>query len=231
MSSPTLSQSLLWTAVTVASYLAGLGLRRIARHHALANPALMAMVLVAVALHLTHTPYAFYFQASRVLTLLLAPATVALGIPLATHFAHVRQSWRGVGISLLAGSVVSMVSGVVLVRLLGGSRELALTILPKAVTTPIAMSVASQIGGDPALTATLAIVGGIITAVTMQAVLGYLRVTNGQAIGLAAGTAGSGIAAAQVATLGDSPAAFAAIGIGLNGMLTALLAPLLASLC
>ena len=223
-------QSFLWTAITVACYLVGLGLRRITRNHALANPALIAMILVAVLLLMTQTSYAIYFRATWVLTFLLAPATVALGIPLAKNFGHVRQSLRGVILGLLAGSLTSILSGVLLVRLLGGNTELAMSMLPKAVTTPIAMSVADQIGGVPALAATLAIVGGIIAAVTLRAVFGILRITHGHAIGLAAGTAGSGIAAAQVAEMGDGPAAFAAIGIGLNGLLTALVAPMAASI-
>jgi putative effector of murein hydrolase len=136
---------------------------------------------------------------------------------------------RGVILGLFAGSLTSIVSGVLLVRMLGGNHELAMSMLPKAVTTPIAMSVAGQIGGLPALTATLAIIGGIIAAVTLRGVFAVLRITHGHAIGLAAGTAGSGIAAAQVAEMGDGPAAFAAIGIGLNGLLTALIAPMLAA--
>jgi putative effector of murein hydrolase len=101
--------------------------------------------------------------------------------------------------------------------------------LPKAVTTPIAIAISAQIGGQPALTASLAITGGILTALTLKLILGRLRITHGHAVGLAAGTAGSGIAAAYVAALGDGPAAFAAIGIGLNGLVTALLAPWLAA--
>jgi putative effector of murein hydrolase len=223
-------ESFFWTAITVAAYLVGLVARRAARNHALANPALIAMILVAVILLATHTPYAVYFRATRVLTFLLAPATVALGIPLAKNFAHVRQSMRGVILGLLAGSLTSIVSGVLLVRMLGGNHELAMSMLPKAVTTPIAMSVAGQIGGLPALTATLAIIGGIIAAITLRAVFAVLHITHGHAIGLAAGTAGSGIAAAQVAEMGDGPAAFAAIGIGLNGLLTALIAPMVAAI-
>ena len=149
-----------WTGLTVACYLAGLGVRRLARNHALANPALITMALVAGALLLSHTPYAVYFHATRGLTFLLAPATVALGVPLARNFIHVRRSWLGVGLGLLAGSVSSMVSGVLLVRWLGGSKVLALSMLPKAATTPIAMAVTQQIGGPPALSATLAIAGG-----------------------------------------------------------------------
>lgn len=223
-------QSVLWTAITVACYLAALGFRRAVRNNALANPALITMILIAVLLLVTHTPYALYFRATWVLTFLLAPATVALGLPLAKNSAHIRRSMRGVGFGLLAGSLTSMVSGILLVRLLGGSKELAMSMLPKAVTTPIAMSVAGQIGGQPALTATLAIVGGIIAAVTLRAVLGILRITHEHAVGLAAGTAGSGIAAAHVAEMGDGAAAFAAIGISLNGLVTALAAPTVAAI-
>jgi putative effector of murein hydrolase len=230
MNPQSLLPPLLWTAGTMACYLIGLGLRHLTRKHALANPALITIILVVLLLKLTHTSYASYFHATWVLTFLLAPATVALGIPLARNFAHIRQNLQGVGLGLLAGSVSSMVSGVVLVRCLGGSKELALCMLPKAVTTPIAIAVAGQIGGQPALTATLAILGGIVAAVTLRAVLGALRITQQPAVGRAAGTAGSGIAAAQAATLGEASAAFAAIGIGLNGLVTALLAPTLASM-
>ena len=96
---------------------------------------------------------------------------------------------------------------------------------PKAVTTPIAMAVSQQIGGVPALTAALAILGGIVAAVAGEQLLHRLRVRDWRARGLAAGVAGSGIAAAQVAPRDELAAAFAALGIGLNGLLTALLVP------
>jgi putative effector of murein hydrolase len=222
-------QSPCWVAVTVACYWIGLGLRRATRNHALANPALIAMILVGVLLPATGTSYAVYFRATRPLTFLLAPATVALGLPLARNVLHVRNSLRGVALGLLGGCLTSMLSGVFLVRLLGGGKEVAMSMLPKAATTPIAMSVAGEIGGQPALSASLAIVGGIVAAVTLRAVLGKVGVAHGHAVGLAAGTAGSAIGAAQAATLGEGPAAFAAIGIGMNGLLTALLAPAVAA--
>jgi putative effector of murein hydrolase len=216
-------------SLTGIAYGIGLRLRHLARGHALANPTVVAMALVALVLWLTRTPYSTYFKATWLLTFLLAPATVALGIPLARNFRHIRHCLPGVVLGLLAGSVASMLSGVLLVRLFGGSREVALSMLPKAITTPIAMLVSGQIGGQPALTASLAMIGGITAALTLQAVLRVLRVSHGHAVGLAAGTAGSGLGAAQVAPLGDGTAAFAAIGIGLNGLITALLAPFVAA--
>jgi putative effector of murein hydrolase len=111
---------------------------------------------------------------------------------------------------------------------MGGGRAVALSMAPKAVTTPIAMALSQEVGGVPALTAALAIAGGIVAAVIGQTVLRWFRVDDWRSHGLAAGVAGSGIAAAQVAPLSGVAAAFAAIGIGLNGLITAFIVPVLA---
>jgi putative effector of murein hydrolase len=113
---------------------------------------------------------------------------------------------------------------------LGGSRAIAPSMAPKAVTTPIAVAVSEQIGGIPALTATLAILGGILAAAVGQHMLHGLKVTDWRAHGLAAGLAGSAVAAAQVAARNELGAAFTALGIGLNGLQTAVLAPVIVRL-
>jgi putative effector of murein hydrolase len=98
---------------------------------------------------------------------------------------------------------------------------------PKAATTPISMAVAQQAGGVPALAAALAIAGGIVAAMVGETMLRRLGVDDWRAHGLAAGVAGSGVAAAQVAPRDGLAAAFAAVGIGLNGVLTAVIVPAL----
>jgi putative effector of murein hydrolase len=100
----------------------------------------------------------------------------------------------------------------------------------KAATTPIAIAVSQQVGGLPALTASLAILGGIVTAVIGQRLLHKFRILDWRAHGLAAGVAGSGIAAANISTQSELAAAFAAVGVAMNGLLTALLVPIVAGL-
>ncbi len=219
---------LLWTAVTVAAYSVGLTARRFTRRHPLANPVLIAMALMIAVLRASHTRYEDYLAASWPIVFLLGPATVALGVPLAANFVPLRRSMRAVLIALSAGSAAALLTGFLLVRVLGGSEETAVSMLPKSVTTPIAAAISAQIGGQPALSAAFAILGGIIAAMSIRGLLRLIRVDHPQALGLAAGTAGSGIAAAYVAAFGDAPAAFAAIGIGLNGLVTSVLAPLAA---
>jgi putative effector of murein hydrolase len=227
---PLATSPLVWLAATIAMYVIGLLVQRLCGNAPIANPVLIAIVLVAAVVLATGTSYRTYFSGAQFLNFLLGPATIALAVPLAKNLAVVRANLRGTSLALLAGSVTSIVSGVAIVWLLGGSRIVALSMAPKAATTPIAMAVSEQIGGVPALTAALAILGGIVAAITGQQILHVLRINDWRAHGFAAGVAGSGIAAAQVASRDELGAAFAALGIGLNGLLTALLAPMLVAL-
>ncbi|NHO30995.1 LrgB family protein [Acetobacter fallax] len=221
------TESLFWLCATLAVF--GLGMRlqiRLGRAP-WANPVLFSIILIAAALFVTETPYATYFQSVHIINFLLGPATVALAIPLADSIRLVTKSLPTMTLALLAGSVTSVVSGIALVLLFGGSHEVALSMAPKAVTTPIAIAITSQIGGSPALTAAFAILGGIIAAMIGETTLRRLGITDWRAHGLAAGIAGSGIAAAQVAQRDPVGAAFAALGIGLNGLVTAILVPVI----
>lgn len=219
---------LLWLTLTVAAFAVGQAVQRLCHKSPIANPVLIAIGLMVAVLRVTGTPYSEYFAGAQFINFLLGPATVALAVPLALNAEHIRRSLRGLGLALLAGSITSTVSGVVIVWLLDGGRDVALSMAPKAVTTPIAMAVSQEVGGVPALTAALAIAGGIVAAVIGQTVLRWFRIDDWRSHGLAAGVAGSGIAAAQVAPLNGLAAAFAAIGIGLNGLITALVVPLVA---
>jgi putative effector of murein hydrolase len=221
---------LLWLAATLGAYAAARKLRCLSGGMPYANPVLLAIIFVAALVLVTGTSYKTYFAGAQFINFLLGPATVALAVPLARNLGHVRRSLRGVALALLAGCLTSIISGAGLVWLLGGSRLVAFSMAPKAVTTPIAMAVSQQIGGIPPLTAAFAILGGILAAAAGQRLLKRLKIDDWRVHGLAAGVSGSGIAAAQVAPLDGLAAAFAALGIALNGILTALILPVLAPL-
>lgn len=227
---PLAAEPLQWLVITLVSYLIGQAAQRLCHGSAISNPVLIAMVLVGTIVEVSGISYKEYFSGAQFINFLLGPVTIALAIPLAKNLALVRANLHGIGLALLAGSLTSTISGVAIVWALGGSREVMLSMVSKAVTTPIAMAVSQQIGGVPALTAALAILGGIVAAITGQQLLRRMRISDWRAHGLAAGVAGSGVAAARVAPLHETAAAFAALGIGLNGLLTALVVPILVQL-
>jgi putative effector of murein hydrolase len=227
---PLSTTPLLWLVVTLAAYVIGRIVQFVLKGSPYASPVLIAMILVGAVLLMTHTSYDTYFAGAQFINFLLGPVTVALAVPLAENFALVWRNLTSIGLALLAGCLTSVISGVGLVWALGGTRDVALSMAPKAVTTPIAMAVSQEIGGVPALTAALAILGGIVAAIIGRQMLRQFEIDDLRAHGFAAGVAGSGVAAAQIAAIDEVGAAFAALGIGLNGLLTAILVPVLAAL-
>jgi predicted murein hydrolase (TIGR00659 family) len=221
---------LLWLTVTLAVYLAGQWLFRRSGGRAWFNPVALAMALLAAILLVTGTPYATYFQGAQFIHFLLGPATVALAVPLYLHWDRVRQLFLPLVIGLLVGSLTAIVSAIGLAWLLGGSPRTLLSLVPKSVTTPVAMGIAEKIGGIPSLTAVIVILTGVVGAVAAPALLDVLRIRDDAVKGFAIGIAAHGIGTARALQISSMAGAFAGLAIGLNALLTVLLAPLIVRL-
>jgi len=215
--------------LTLGAYLFGVEVQK-RLPHPLANPVVIAIVIIGITLRLLHLSYQDYFTGAQFIYFLLGPATVALAIPMVRALEHMRRGFWPMISALLAGSLVGLVSGYAIVRLLGGSQAVALSKAPKSLTTPIAIAVSASIGGIPSLSAVLAILGGILVAISIDPVFRWLKIDEPSAKGLAAGTAGSGLGASRVIPQHTLSAAFAGVAIGANGILTAILAPILVPL-
>lgn len=214
------------TATLVAYQLAQAAWRRLGSNPLL-NPVLLSIVVLAAFLTLTGTDYRTYFDGAQFVHFLLGPATVALAIPLYKQVQALKRSALAVAVALAAGSVTAAVSAVAIAWALGASRQTLMSLAPKSVTTPIAMGVAEQIGGLPSLTAVLVILTGITGAVAGTWVLGLARVRDPKAQGFAIGVASHGIGTARALQLGEVAGAFSGLAMGLNGVATAVLVPLL----
>ncbi len=222
------STPLLGLTITLVAWQASLVLSRALGDRPLTNPMLIAILLLAAMLLITHTPYSAYFQGAQYVHFLLGPATVALAAPMYAAWGQIRRTAPAIIPAILAGTLTSAVSVMLIARALGGSRQVVLSLAPKSVTTPIAMGVAEQIGGNPSLAAIFVLLTGLTSVVVGPPLWRMLRITDWRARGLAAGTAGHGIATARVLLLDETAGAFGGLAIGLNGVVTALLLPPLA---
>lgn len=216
---------LLGLTLTLAAYQAAYWIYGRARFHPFANPVLLAVALLASLLLLTGTPYATYFEGAQFVHFLLGPATVALAIPLYAQWPRLKSMLVPLSIALLAGSLTAALSAWGLGALLGGSRELLVSLAPKSATTPIAMAVAERLGGLPSLTAVLVISTGILGAVSARSIYRALRIEDHAVRGFAVGLVSHGIGTARAFQVSEQAGAFAALAMGLNGLLTALLLP------
>ncbi len=221
---------LLWLTVTLAAWLVADALARASGRHALVNPVLIAVVLVALLLRATGTDYRTYFEGAQFVHFLLGPATVALGVPLYRNLAQVRRNLLPMAAALAVGSVVAVVSAVGIAAALGVPRTVLVSLAPKSVTAGIAMGVSEALGGVPSLTAALVIATGIIGAVMVTPLMNALGIRDYAARGFAVGLASHGIGTARAFTVDPVAGTFAGIAMGLNAVVTAVLVPLLASL-
>jgi predicted murein hydrolase (TIGR00659 family) len=191
----------------------------------LLNPVLISIAAIIALLKLLGLDYRTYNEGGRIISFFLGPAVVALGVLLHEHWQTVRAHWLALGGSILAASVVGIVSAAGAALALGASPEAAATIAPKSVTTPIAMGIAQQLGGMEPLTAALVVSAGVLGAVLGPPFLKLIGVRDPLAFGLAMGAAAHGIGTARALQEGSLPGAAGSLAICLNGLATAILAP------
>jgi predicted murein hydrolase (TIGR00659 family) len=217
---------LLWLGLTLVAWIVADAIAKWCGRHPLVNPVLISIVLMGSILVVTGTPYETYFQGAQFVHFLLGPATVAIAVPLVRHRALVRANILPMLAALSAGAVTAVVS-VVAVAALGVPREILVSLAPKSVTAGIAMAISESMGGRPALTAVLVITTGVMGAVIVSPLMNALKIRDYAARGFAAGLTSHGIGTARAFAVDEVAGTFAGIAMGLKGVATALVVPLL----
>jgi len=218
---------LLGLTITLVAYQSAYWIYKRANFHPLLNPVALTVAALVALLKFTGTPYQTYFDGAQFVHFLLGPATVALAIPLYAQLGKLRAASLPLAGALLVGSAVAIASAVGIAWLLGADPTTLVSIAPKSVTTPIAMGISEKLGGLPSLTAVLVVSTGILGAVMAKYVLDALRIKDHSVRGFAVGLAAHGIGTARAFQVSEEGGAFAGLAMGLNGLATSVLFPLL----
>ena len=216
---------LLALVLTLGAYTLGLSIYERTQRHPLANPVLIALVLVSVALQVLDMPYAQYFEGAQFVHFLLGTATVSLAIPIYKGWASLQGRMGVLLLALLAGGVTSIVTAVGVLVLMGSDTVLMQAMWAKSVTAPIAMGVAERVGASPTLTAVFAVSTGILGAMLGRFVLNALGVKAWWQRGFALGVASHGIGTSRAFSVHPEAGAYASLGMGLHGVIAAVLVP------
>lgn len=194
------------------------------------NPILVTMVLLIVFLNVCGISYETYYEGGQMIEFWLKPAVVALGVPLYLQLESIKKQFIPILISQLVGCVVGIVSVVLIAKYMGASTPVIVSLASKSVTTPIAMEVTQTLGGIPALTAAIVVCVGIFGALFGFKVLTWGKVGSPIAQGLSMGTASHAVGTSAAMEVSGKYGAFASLGLTLNGILTALLTPIVMDL-
>ncbi len=194
------------------------------------NPILVTMILLISFLEVSDIDYETYYEGGKFIEFWLKPAVVALGVPLYLQLESIKKQLVPILVSQLVGCVVGIVSVVLIAKYMGASTPVVVSLAAKSVTTPIAMEVTQALGGIPALTAAIVVCVGIFGALFGFKVLTWGKVGSPIAQGLSMGTASHAVGTSAAMEVSGKYGAFASLGLTINGILTALLTPIVMEL-
>lgn len=212
-------------ALTVGAYLLGLWVKR-KSGWALLHPFLISIPVIIAVLWLTGIPASFYIESNAVIEFLLGPCVVALGLKLYDYRDLIRRHLVSMLVSVICGAVTGIVSVWALWKLFGMDRIFLLSLAPKSVSTPIAMDLASALGGNVSLAVVSVVLCGFIGAVIGPAVCKCLGLKSELAKGMAMGCASHGLGTSRALEESALQGAVSGLAMALMGVATALLIPL-----
>ena len=215
--------------LTLAAYQAGLMIYERAGRNPVANPVAIAVALVASAITLIDMPYARYFEGAQFVHFLLGTATVSLAIPIYRGLGGLGRRIVPLLVALVAGGVTSIVSAVGIAWLLGADDQIVGGMYAKSVTAPIGMGIAERLQVSPTLTAVFAVITGILGAIVGRFVLDAVGSKAWWQRGFALGIAAHGIGTSRAFSVNKEAGTYASLGMGLHGVLGAVLIPLAVS--
>lgn len=190
---------------------------------------LSVLILVGILL-ITHIPYDNYMAGNAPLNHLLSLGVVALALPLYEQLPQIRKQWQIILLITFIATLVSMLSGAITALLLGANPEIIATILPKSVTTPIAMEIAEHIGGVPAVAAVSVVIAGLLGSVFGYIILRKIGITYMESIGLALGSTAHALGTAAAMQQDVKAGSYSSLALVLCGIMSSLLAPLMFNL-
>ena len=191
------------------------------------NPLLIANILIVGFLLATGISLESYNIGGNYISLLLSPATVVLAVPLYKQISKLKHFWKPILTGIFAGSLTSIVCVIAVSKLIGLSETIMLSLLPKSITIPMGAVVSQQIGGIPSITIISIVVTGITGAVSAPAVCRFCHIKHKVAQGIAIGTASHALGTTKAMEMGEIQGAMSSLSIGIAGVFTAIVAPII----
>jgi predicted murein hydrolase (TIGR00659 family) len=221
---PYISSEVFLLALVMGTFLLGVFIYKKTRI-TLLQPLLISILIIIPFLKVAGISYQTFYQQTHFLNFMLGPSVVALGYVLYEQIEYIKGNVISILTAVFVGSVVGIVSVVLIAKAFGADKVLMASLAPKSVTTPIAISLAEKSGGVPALAAAFVVICGIFGGLIGPIVLRKIGVKSKIAQGLAMGSASHALGTARAMEMGAVEGAISGLAIGIMGIMTALLIP------
>ncbi|AKN29593.1 membrane protein [Clostridium carboxidivorans P7] len=197
---------------------------------ALLNPLLISIALVIMVLKYVNISIDDYNKGGQFITFLLTPATVVLAVPLYKKIKLFKANAVSIFSGIFMGTLGGITTVIILGHVFGLSKSIDLSMIPKSITTPIGIEVSKQLGGIPSITVAVIIITGIVGAIIGPTIFKLLKIKDKVAIGVALGTACHAVGTSKAIELGEIEGAMSSLSIGIAGLITVIIAPIMAKI-
>lgn len=194
------------------------------------NPILIAIIIVVGVLVIFDIPLTSYENGGNMLSFFLGPVTVILAVPLYKQLDLLKSHLYPILIGVSVGAITSVVTVLVLGKLMGLDEILLLSLAPKSITTPIGIELSKNIGGVQAITIVGIMITGVTGAVVAPLVCDIFRIKNKVARGIGIGAASHAVGTSKAIEMGEIEGAMSGLAIGLTGIATIVFLPLILKL-
>lgn len=193
----------------------------------LLNPLLLGIIFVISILVIFDIPLNDYNKGTEIITFFLAPATVVLAVPLYNQIETLKKNIVPILFGIIIGSASAILSVIFLSKLVNLEKDVLISILPKSITTAIGIEITKALNADTALTIVAIVSTGIVGAAIGPTICKWSKIDNSIAKGVAIGTASHAVGTSKAIEIGEVEGAMSGLAIGIAGIITVFLIPLL----
>lgn len=192
------------------------------------TPLVTTVILVGFSLYFMRVPYNVYNESGgKFINALVGPATVVLALPIYRNLPILKANLPVILISIAIGSAIGIIGIFIMSKALGISDNILLSLLPKSVTTAIAVDISANIGGIKSITVLSVIISGITGAIVAPFVCKIFKIKSPLSVGLGIGTSSHAVGTSKAIEMGETEGAMSGLAIGIAGALTVVLLPIL----
>ncbi len=194
-------------------------------------PLVLSAIFIIILLKIFNIDFSLYNSGAKYVTYLLGPATIALAYPLIKNKEVLFQNKRAIWFGFIFATFIAIFSTAILGKFFHTKLSIIISMLPKSVTTPIAVEISKTIGGIPELTACAVIITGVIGGIFARRLLKFFKIDNDIAIGLSVGASSHVMGTSSLAERKEfKQVAISTVALTIVAILTAILAPLIIKL-
>ncbi|MED3498435.1 LrgB family protein [Brevibacillus agri] len=184
------------------------------------SPAVLAPAAMIVFLLLAGIPYAAYSEATSWISELMGVVTVAFAVPLYRNWSILMAHKRMILQSLAAGSLIAIIAGVSTAMLVGLGKAAVISVIPRSITLPIALSVSDAIGGMPAMTAVFGMLTSFAGVFLAPWIIKKMKLRHPVSIGLMYGMGAHMLGMVKAFERGDTEGSSATLAVIAGAMIT-----------